>query len=139
MHDIPLNVADTLYYGSDDGAKTMKRSVKDRPSTQRLHDLIGTWATYLNLAQHEIACANGDRVTIRTPFDLEGHVGLDGNLYWSLALIFQKTMPSYLNTFPAAAATLRGCFRRQERSQSIPADISIVFFAPSLLRNIPWH
>lgn len=82
MSMLPLGKS-TLCYGSDDAGRTLKLPKKDRPSTIQLHELIGRWCRYLNLREHTVLTADGTPVKIFSPFDLEGHIGTDGNLYWS--------------------------------------------------------
>jgi hypothetical protein len=71
---------ETIVYGSPDGGKTYFTGT-ERPAAQMLVTLLEYWSRYLNLKPHEMRCKDKN-VKLYTAFDLEGHIGTDGNYYW---------------------------------------------------------
>lgn len=78
-------LAETLVVGSGDSGKSINGPASGpgagRPSTARLFQLFQEWGRYLNLREHEMYTAKKTKELVPIAFDVEGHVGKDGNLW----------------------------------------------------------
>lgn len=89
---LPLS-SKTMVIGSGDaGASVFDGRENNRVSSQRLANLIQDWGKYLNVAPHDFRCRGfGNKIVkVSVCFDLEGHVGTDGNFY---LCDFARTFP----------------------------------------------
>jgi hypothetical protein len=90
---LPLS-SKTMVIGSGDAGRTVfdGRENLARPGASRLADLLLDWGKFLNLAPHDFRCTgfNQKIVPVSICFDLEGHIGTDGNYY---LCDFARTFP----------------------------------------------
>jgi hypothetical protein len=92
---LPLS-SKTLVIGSGDAGKTvLDGSENNRTQAKRLASLLEDYGKFLNLAPHDFLPGGSfSRRTVKVSicFDLEGHIGTDGNYY----------MCDFARTFPPA-------------------------------------
>ena len=91
---LPLS-SKTMVIGSGDAGRTvMDGSEHNREPAKGLAQLLVDWGKYLNVAPHDVQqnSLNKKIVKVSICFDLEGHIGTDGNYY----------MCDFARTFPPA-------------------------------------
>jgi tetratricopeptide (TPR) repeat protein len=73
---LPLDGANTIIYGSADGAHTL------HASNVRMNKCMRVAAKILNLRPHDVSTWSSEHcVRLAAPLDIEGHLGTDGRFY----------------------------------------------------------
>lgn len=90
---LPLS-SKTLVIGSGDAGRTIFDGTEKsaREPAKRLAELISDWGRYINVAAHDFTSTSLNRrvASVKICFDLEGHIGTDGNYY---LCDFARTFP----------------------------------------------